>query len=84
MCLVGVQGWGVVAGGVRGWLVEVGLGRGAEGAEAQRQLLKFLTHQGSPKTINVENQRRDFGGGPVVKPLHFHRRGCEFDPWWGN
>ena len=84
MCQVGVEGWGVVAGGVRGWLVEVGWGHGAGGAEVQRQLLKIQTHQGSPKTIHVENQRRDFGGGPVVKPLRFHRRGCEFDPWWGN
>ena len=84
MCQGGVEGWGVVAGGVRGWLVEVGWGHGAGGAEVQRQLLKIQMHQGSPKTIHVENQRRDFGGGPVVKPLRFHRRGCEFDPWWGN
>ena len=69
-------------GGVRGWLVEVGWGRGAGRAEAQRQLIKIQTHQGNPDTINVENQRRVFGGGPVVKSLHFHRRGCEFDPWW--
>ena len=25
-----------------------------------------------------------FPGGPVVKTLRFHCRGCGFDPWWGN
>ena len=27
---------------------------------------------------------RDFSGGPVVKTLCFHCRGCGFDPWSGN
>ena len=26
----------------------------------------------------------DFPGGPVVKTLSFHCRGCEFNPWLGN
>ena len=26
----------------------------------------------------------DFPGGPVVKTLHFHRRGCGFDPRSGT
>ena len=33
--------------------------------------------------INIENicrLHRDFPGGPVVKTLHFHCRGCSFDP----
>ena len=60
--------------------MEVGWGHGAGGTKAQRPLFKIQTQQGSPKTINVENQIRVFGGGPVVKPLCFHRRGCEFDP----
>ena len=26
----------------------------------------------------------NFSGGPVIKSLVFHCRGCEFDPWLGN
>ena len=32
----------------------------------------------------AEMQLRDFPGGPVVKTLHFHCRGCGFDPWSGK
>ena len=32
----------------------------------------------------VKHLSRDFPGGPVVKTLCFHRRGCGFDPWSGN
>ena len=32
----------------------------------------------------AEMQLRDFSGGPVVKTLHFHCRGCGFDPWSGK
>ena len=32
----------------------------------------------------LENVRRDFPGGPVVKTPHFQCRGCEFDPWSEN
>ena len=27
---------------------------------------------------------REFPRGPVVRTLHFHYRGHEFDPWSGN
>ena len=29
-------------------------------------------------------EHRDFPGSPVVRTLHFHRRGHRFDPWSGN
>ena len=30
----------------------------------------------------MNNKWMDFPGGPVVKTLHFHCRGHEFDPGW--
>ena len=32
----------------------------------------------------MEVAKRDFPGYPVVKTLHFQRRGCRFKLWLGN
>ena len=32
----------------------------------------------------VKRPQRDFPGGAVVKNLHFHCRGCRFNPWSGS
>ena len=32
----------------------------------------------------VKRPQRDFPGGAVVKNLHFHCRGCRFNPWLGS
>ena len=34
--------------------------------------------------VSIEQVRRDFPGGPVVKTLRFQCRGHMFDPWSGN
>ena len=34
--------------------------------------------------LQIKPQFRDFPGGPGVKTLPFHCRGCGFDPWLGN
>ena len=37
------------------------------------------------KELNIKKYNyRDFPGNPVVKTLHFHYRGNEFDPWSRN
>ena len=32
----------------------------------------------------LSNRYQDFPGGPAVKTLRFHLRGCGFHPWSGN
>ena len=34
--------------------------------------------------LETKTPRRGFPGGPVVRTLCFHFRGCGFDPWSGN
>ena len=38
----------------------------------------------SPACLFQKCEPGDFPGGPVVRTLHFHCRGCRFDPWFGN
>ena len=34
--------------------------------------------------IDLKKCLSEFPGGPVVKTLHLHFRGCGFDSWLGN
>ena len=37
-----------------------------------------------PQAGSQNKPSGDFAGGPVVKTLGFHCRGCGFDSWLGN
>ena len=63
---------------------EESLWLGEEGEEREPQRALLYTEGIYVDRDKAEMQLRDFSGGPVVKTLHFHCRGCGFDPWSGK
>ena len=47
-------------------------------------LLQMKTLGQWDRNFSKAHVRREFPGNPVLKTLHFHCRGCGFDPWSGN